>query len=147
MRTNSKYHGFTILELLLVIAILGILTTYYLSYFQQRTQDVKINRATQQIQELLQAASSFYLKYGHWRTSCADANFIPFIPTGSTLNPWGTNKPYICQPTTSGKKFQIISIQLPVYRRVLLLKFYQNCPMHAFRVKIIVPALLIVVVY
>ncbi len=105
-RYNS-YQGFTLLELLLVIAILGVLATFSLSLYQQETSRFKIEKTALQMQQILQAATAYYTQNNQWPSNCADPNFNNYLPVGSSVNPWGNN--YICQPSQEGKKFDVIS--------------------------------------
>ncbi len=101
--------GFTLLELLFVIVILGVIATFGLTLFQQKTSRFKLEKAALQIQQIQQAAIAFYVDNNQWPANCDpnDADFASYLPIGITTNPWGIS--YQCQVSSSGKKFQIIS--------------------------------------
>jgi len=98
-------HGFTLMELLFVIAIISVIAMAGMSFVQQRAQETKIEKSVLQIQQLLQAGMAYYIDNGCWPIKgapqppgCKAVNPPPFegdngyIPVGGTVNPW--NKTY-----------------------------------------------------
>lgn len=106
MRNNQRTTlGFTILEILLVIAIIGTLTTIGITAYQKYSTQGKLNLAAQQMQGIMEAASAYYVAgrnpnaKNHWpamtgATVVMPDDFLPFLPikyntSKVTVNPWG----------------------------------------------------------
>ncbi len=106
---NSQKNGFSLLELLLVITLLGILSTLSISFYQKRSESTKISKASIEMQGILQAASAFYITgqspdtsgKNRWPANTGETAdlpnyFLPYlpIPTNTTTakynNPWGS---------------------------------------------------------
>ena len=97
--------GFSLIEILLVIAILGVIGTLFISIWQQKEQEIKIKKTVQQIQIITIAANMYYDKEKKWPDSIGDEKFKEYLPVGALTNPWG--KGYGCQPQGYGKRFRI----------------------------------------
>lgn len=119
---NLKYRkflsAFTLLELIFVILIIGIMSTTILALYQQYSQAAKTKTTAQQMELLLQAASSYFIDNNCWPNAdnCATnvANFnqyLNFLDATKPINPWGNN--YTWQADSNGKKFQVYSGNLP----------------------------------
>jgi len=104
-KTNIK--GFTLIEILFVIAILSVLASLGLSVLQQRAQQLKVERAALQMQQILQAGMAFKADDagGAWPISCTQDTFIKYLSVNSTGNPWGNTT--TCGPVTGTPKFQV----------------------------------------
>lgn len=61
--------GFTLIELIVVIAILGILAAVLIPKFTSFTDDARKNSAKSEAKTCQTAVSSYYAKYGKWPTS------------------------------------------------------------------------------
>lgn len=111
-----KNRGFTLLELLLVIIILAVLASLGIGFYQQRSTDEKLTKTAQQMQQILQAASAYYVDNSCWPNSPACAanpiSFNQYLPVASLTNPWGNAYKFQAEPTF-GKKFQVYSGALP----------------------------------
>ena len=115
--------GLTLIELIFVIILMAALATTGLALFRLYSEDFKINRTAEQIQQLLEAASSYYVDNGCWpdpNAQCQGPNnwtkfvssYIPLtIPSNATkpVNPW--NYPYQYQqdndPNSVGTRYQV----------------------------------------
>lgn len=114
MRINKHkkiLSGFTLLELLLVILIMGIISTATFSLYRQYSLDAKINTTAQKMQMILQAGSSYYIDRGSW-PAANDQTFKSKYLTFSQTNPWGNNFSWGLDPVGQ-KKFQVFSGTLP----------------------------------
>lgn len=124
LRGNDNCFGFTLLELLLVIVILGIIGSMGIALYQRSAIDVKVQKAALQMQQILQAASAYYTDNDCWPNSTTCKNNPPsfnnYLPDGMTNNPWG--QAYNWSATTLGKKFQVSSGDLPSLQTVAQLK-------------------------
>lgn len=128
--------GFTLIELLLVIVILGVLATAGLAMMQRNAVSTKVDKAAQQMQILMEAATAYYIDNGCWpnnsiastqsticppsaqsqyQVTCDSAtppSFDAYIPKGLDKDPWGHR--YTCEPEfQKGKKFSVFINNLP----------------------------------
>jgi prepilin-type N-terminal cleavage/methylation domain-containing protein len=107
----KKQAGFTLIEILFVIAILGVIAALGMSLTTQRTQKFKVEKAALQLQQMLQAGMTFYSDNKNtWPNDCTASStsidccdeisankFCPYLPqwvkgTASgayPVNPWG----------------------------------------------------------
>jgi len=58
--------GFTLLELMLVIALIGVIMVFSLSIYQQQSVNFKVDKTALQMQAWLEAARTFYTNCGQW---------------------------------------------------------------------------------
>lgn len=122
LNKSKKLFGFTLLELLFVIAIIGVMASLGISYMTKRTEDEKIKKAALQIQQLLEAGINYYADQNKWPANsstvdikknacdqpkiqppceksanplkCELQQFCPYIPALEAMqyNPWGTDE-------------------------------------------------------
>lgn len=96
----KKTKGFTLIEILLVIAIATILLLAIVKTMQERAHELLIQKASQQMQALLQASLDFYVKNNQWPgtvtfgqagSDLQNAGFIPNVtgPGNPLIGPWG----------------------------------------------------------
>ena len=115
LRGNDNCLGFTLLELLLVIVILGIMASMGIALYQRNAVDMKVQKTSSQIQQIMQAASAYYSDNGCWpgSTLCTTnpPSFNNYLPAGINTNPWGNAYKWNAQ--SSGQKFQVYSGNLP----------------------------------
>lgn len=85
---RKQYKGFTLLELLLVLALVSILILGALSLYQIQLRNFKVDKTSLQMQQWLQAGMSFYVDCGQWPTdSTQDPNIIMAMMGQSELTP------------------------------------------------------------
>ena len=76
-KLSYKQQGFTLLELLLVLALASILILGALAMYQIQLRNFKVDKTSLQIQQWLQAGMSFYVDCNQWPTdSKSDPNII-----------------------------------------------------------------------
>lgn len=68
-----KDRGFTLMELMIVIAIIMILAGAIVMRLGTSTQSAKIAKATKECEEIVTAVKNFYLDTGGWPPNTADA--------------------------------------------------------------------------
>jgi general secretion pathway protein G len=118
-----RIKGFTLLELLLVIVILGIIASMGIGFYQRSAIDVKVQKTALQMQQIMQAASAYYTDNNCWPNSTTCKNppsFNNYLPDGMNNNPWG--QAYNFAEESMGKKFQVYSGDLPSAQTVNQLK-------------------------
>lgn len=89
--------GFTLIEMLLVMVIVSTILFMGLGYIQQRTEALRIDKATLQMQQILNASLAYYVNKGEWPQSGIGGASTPdslmgtnYIPPISPFNsPWG----------------------------------------------------------
>ena len=112
---NMTLQGFTLVEMLLVMVIVGILMFAGIRYIEQRTLQMRIDRTALQSQQILNAGLAYYVNNSTWPTNlaCLYGNIaapcaIAYLPTpasGTMNNPWG--QPY--QVANSNQLFYVYS--------------------------------------
>jgi prepilin-type N-terminal cleavage/methylation domain-containing protein len=85
-KLNCKNKGFTLLELLLVLALASILIFGALAMYQIQLRNFKVDKTSLQMQQWMQAGMSFYVDCNIWPTdSKSDPNIIKAMLGQSTL--------------------------------------------------------------
>jgi general secretion pathway protein G len=125
IRLRKSQDGFTLIELMVVIVIIGILAAYIAPKFIGRTEDAKINAAKAQIRSFETGLKLFRLDNGFYPSSDQGLEALINPPSagrgadnykkGGYLestkipdDPWGT--PYIYEsPGSHGLDYEIIS--------------------------------------
>lgn len=116
---NSRSYGFTLLELLIVIVIIGMLAAYVgPKYFAQLGKS-EVTVARSQIDAFEKALDTFRLDIGRYPTSEEGLNALSLKPTNIShwagpylkkqvpLDPWGNA--YVYRSPGQAKDFDIIS--------------------------------------
>ena len=120
LRPHRSVRGFTLLELLVVMVIIGLLVGYVAPmYFKQvGKSEVKVARA--QIESFGKALDQYRLDSGHYPTTEQGLQALttkpadearwdgPYLKKGLPLDPWGTAYLYK-RPGTKGE-YDIISL-------------------------------------
>jgi prepilin-type N-terminal cleavage/methylation domain-containing protein len=89
MRTGKKQKGFTLIELMIVVAIIGILAAVAIPAFMDYMKKSKKTEASLQLNKISKNSKTYYI------TNAA------FVPTNGAATPTGT----AC--TQTGKKFPV----------------------------------------
>jgi general secretion pathway protein G len=111
----SKERGFTLLELLVVVAIIGLLVAFVGPRYVSQIGKSEATAARAQIEALARALDTFRLDTGHYPPAAQGlaalrerpANEVkwngPYLQKDIPADPWG--KPYVYrQPGKSGKR-------------------------------------------
>lgn len=102
MMTRNRMKGFTLVETLLVLVIISAVLYMGLNYFQQKSFQMRLDRTTLQMQQILNAGLSYYVANNRWpvttpgvaiNLTTTPANLLQsngYLPAGVTIaNPWG----------------------------------------------------------
>lgn len=96
----SKIKAFTLIEILLLIAVLALIGSLSISSFYAQSNTQKADKMALQMQGILQAATAYYMTNGHWpantgTTDQISSDFLAYLPiaqltnNGQIMNPWG----------------------------------------------------------
>lgn len=85
----SVLSGFTLIETLLVLVIISIIIYASIGYMQQRATQMRFDRTSTQMQQILNAGLSYYVANGNWPTSLTELQNKGFLPKINMTNPWG----------------------------------------------------------
>lgn len=93
--------GFTLLEVLIVVAILVVLAGVASVYVFRYLDDAKVDRAKADVQTLTRAAQSYEIRFGELPAQLSllaapPDSGKPFVETDALNDPWG--KPYQYDP-------------------------------------------------
>lgn len=94
--------GFTLIEMLLVLAVVSSLIYMAIGFQQQQIIENRISRSSVQMQQILVAAASYYVLCNSWPSdiatlqtqgsiTCGNSTLTStgFLPTGAIKSPWG----------------------------------------------------------
>lgn len=86
---RHKIKGFTLVEMLLVMAIISTVIVGILGYTTQKADELRRDRTVMQMEQFLNAGLSYYVSFGSWPLSVANLQTNAFLPTGTIRNGWG----------------------------------------------------------
>jgi prepilin-type N-terminal cleavage/methylation domain-containing protein len=86
--SKQTANGFTLIEMLLVMVIVSAIIVGIATYSQQKTAQMRLDRAVLQMQQILNAGLAYYLNNSKWPASIAD-DLQGDGKTGSTGKPGG----------------------------------------------------------
>lgn len=87
---QKKLTAFTLIEVLLVLALSAAVAVGALSLYRKRTVQIKIEKTALQFQQWLQAGQLFYVQNHHWPADTEMSRLLQwYLPTHSEKNPWG----------------------------------------------------------
>jgi prepilin-type N-terminal cleavage/methylation domain-containing protein len=92
MRTNIKTKGFTIVELLVVIVVIGILAAITMVSYSGVTTKAKLSANQSNAASVMQAADAFFAEKGYYPQSTELSNGVVKVPSSisiSTVAPAG----------------------------------------------------------
>lgn len=110
MRKQNRHGGFTLIEMLLVLVIAGMILYLMIGYVQQRSLSSRIDRASIQMQQILNAGLAYYVVNGSWPptlnclkglggSNCTGT--VAYLPT-TIKSPWGQDYE-VSAPMVSGR--------------------------------------------
>ena len=96
-RGRERHLGYTLVELMLALAILGILLTLVVTMYQGWRDRIDVGRAADELMAISAAITSFKTENDRFPTDLAE------IGKGSTLDPWGATYGYVNHADASGR--------------------------------------------
>jgi len=117
---SLKPTGFTLLELLVVIMIIGMLTGIVAPRFLSQISKSEITTARAQIESLDKSVQSFRIDMGRYPSQTESLQVLitnptsdprwrgPYLKSAIPLDPWGSAYQY-AYPSTRGKDYDIFS--------------------------------------
>lgn len=115
--TARRNAGFTLVELMVVIAIIGLLAALVLPSFMGQLDEAKVTSAKTQIKLFETALMQYKIKIGKYPTTGEGLNALLNNSSGKSFlqnvtaippDPWGNAYQYVC-PGTRGHDYEIIS--------------------------------------
>jgi type II secretory pathway pseudopilin PulG len=86
LKVSSKITGVTLIEIMLVTVIIGIILYSSMNYYQQKAFQMRIDRTSMQMQQILNAGLSYYVANGKWPvTTPATATTLSTLQTNNYL--------------------------------------------------------------
>lgn len=91
MKTMKQWavKGFTLVEMLLVMTIISAIIYASIGYIQQRTLALSIDRASAQMQQVLNAGLAYYVSNQKWPADVATLQAGGYLPSTPLIDPWG----------------------------------------------------------
>lgn len=82
--------GVTLLEIMLVLAIAGMIIVMSIRYYQSASSSGQVNSAAQQVQAVTAAEESI-LQTGGAYVASTDSQFLSLLPKKGLVLPWGSS--------------------------------------------------------
>ena len=129
MRNMKKRLGFTLIEMLLVMVIISFIIFMIVGFVQQKTDEIRRDRAAMQIQLILNAGLAFYVNNGRWPITCDGVtnNLNPLMTPNNYLspgfsgnNPWGNPYTISCNTLDTNSVFSVTTLTLQHAEAVIL---------------------------
>jgi len=93
--TQQNFHGFTLIEIMVVVVILGILAATIIPQFMGTTHDAKVSAAKAHIAELESALERFYVHMDRYPNPDENLKVLVDAPLNDDNKKW--RGPYIKQ--------------------------------------------------
>lgn len=100
MPKKSKLHGFTLIEMLLVLVIIASIILMVITYTTAKTDETKRDVTVMQFEQILNAGLAYYLNYSAWPFALADLTGNRYLPTKTIKNAWGQGYTFYNNTTT-----------------------------------------------
>ena len=120
--TRRRLHGFTLVEMLLVLVILAVLAAIVIPKFSGRSQQAKVTAAKSQISSFELALDSFEVDTGFYPQGNAGLNALveepsgaqnwkgPYLKQGIPPDPWGNSYVYNFPGKNNAKGYDLMSM-------------------------------------
>jgi len=120
--TSSRRRGFTLIEMLLVLVILGTLAAIVIPKFAGRSEQARITAAETQISNFETALDAFEVDNGYYPKGDNGLNELveqsdqaknwkgPYLKHGIPNDPWGNAYLYECPGTNNMSSYDIYSM-------------------------------------
>lgn len=114
MKTMKRWavQGFTLIEMLLVMTIISAFIYASIGYIQQRTLALSIDKASAQMQQILNAGLAYYVSNQKWPADISaliSGGYLPATTPVPFVGPWGDRK-YVLSSTAA---LLTVSLDLP----------------------------------
>lgn len=90
----QDYRGYSLIEMLLVIAISGVVAMMIINSLQQREQEIKVRKTVLQIEQIFLSANAYHIVKGYWPTNKTEEFESDYVPKGVLSGPWGNTYVY-----------------------------------------------------
>lgn len=113
MKDIKKRFGFTLIEMLLVMVIISFIIFMIIGFVQQKTDEIRRDRAAMQMQLILNAGLAFYVNNGKWPITCDGKSYNlsalnDYLPSNfSGNNPWGNPYTISCKTPETNSTFSV----------------------------------------
>ena len=122
IRSLTKSGGFTLIEIMVVVVVIGILAAIIIPQFMGTSEDAKIAAARATVTELDSAVERFYVQMDRYPTTEEGFNALLTPPSGDDAknwrgpyikklfnDPWGHPYQYACPGTHHTESYDIWS--------------------------------------
>lgn len=97
--------GFTLVELLLVITIIGILAAFGATNFARTQRTARDTTRRTQVKAISDAMEQYYALHGSYANGCDSSSLATYLPGGMPTDPSGTANGLTCTVTGGGTGF------------------------------------------
>ncbi len=118
---RARLRGFTLIEIMLVIAILGVLVSVALPRLTGRTQEARVQAARLQIENIGMALDTFEYDNGRFPSTSEGLEALqsslsglpgwkgPYLKRSTPVDPWRNSYVYAC-PGQRGRDYDLSSM-------------------------------------